>query len=183
MVFKNGIIDNFEVRFKSISKDKDRYFDTLIDLSEKGHLKTNQVLNFSAAGSLWIYDQYLEKGLLDIVEKDLRRGVASRDFHGPLFENTQVIFGRLWEMGEVDMVLRLYRAAITHRLKAIISEQAIRDKFDVDTKAHKESARWIKHYYPFLKDMIAEYAERLVEENIKNDDLTQFNSQLETIHP
>ena len=173
MAFKNGIIDGFKLSFKSIAKDDTRYFDMLFKLMEEEHLKQAEFLDYSSAGSLWIVQQYIENGHLEMVEKDLRRDVVSRDSHGALFENTRKILDVLLERGESDIVVRTYKAAISHRLKAITEEQKLRDKSKPSSQAHQQSAKWVKLYYPALRDMIRDYTALV-------DDLKFEESELET---
>ena len=126
-------------------------------LTEKGLLETSEVIECSGKGSLWISYQYIEKGLLDLVEADLKRDVTSRDFYGPLFENTQLVLERLLEVQENERVLSLYKSAIAHRLKAMEQESAIVRKFEKGSNAHGASKKWLKHYSPALKRIIKEY--------------------------
>ena len=88
LTLQNGILKNFQPKFKSISKDCDRYSDALFKLWEDGQFDRAEFLDLSAEGSLWIAFQYIGKGHIDLVEKDLMRDVTSRDFYGTLFENT-----------------------------------------------------------------------------------------------
>lgn len=181
MAFQDRIIVGFKLSFKSIAKDDSRYFDALFDLIEKEDIKQSEYIEYSSAGSLWIVQQYIEQGYLEMVEKDLRRDVASRDFHGPLFENTRKILDMLLERDEIDIVLRTYKAAITHRLKAITEEQKLRDKSQASTQAHKQSAKWVKHYYPALRDMILEYSALVQALNIPDSEQEIFQEKFSKV--
>ena len=157
-------------KFKSINKDFDRYFDALFNLSEAGEIETSDVLNLSSAGSLWIAFEYIDKGLLGLVEADIRRDVTSRDFHGPLFENTAMILERLIEVSEGDRVIAIYRAAIDHRLKALKAEGAMRDKTKI-VSARNASAKWVRFYMPAAKKMMKDYGALLMRLDRKDPEL------------
>ena len=181
MAFKDRIIDGFKLSFKSIAKDDSRYFDALFDLIEKEHIKQSEYVEYSSAGSLWIVRQYIEHGHLEMVEKDLRRDVVSRDFYGGLFENTLKVLDMLLERGETDIVVRTYKAAIKHRLKAITEEQKLRDKSKAVGQHNRPSSKWVRHYYPPLRDMIKDYETLVDELNIKDSELEIFRSKFSMI--
>ena len=178
-MFRDGIIEDFEPKFKSIARDCDRYFDALLDMNDKGLIETGDVIEYSGKGSLWISFQYIEKGLLDLVEADLKRDVASRDSYGPLFENTKLVLVRLLEVQQSKLVLSLYKTAISHRLKAMKAESANVRKFDKSTTAHGASKKWIKHHSPALKGIIKEYDEVLKSAGTFDSDLDRIRSDLE----
>ena len=178
-MFRDGIIEGFEPKFKSIAKDCDRYFDALLDINEKGLIETGEVIEYSGNGSLWISYQYIDKGLLDFVESDLKSDVASRDFYGPLFENTKLVLARLLEVQESELVLSLYKVAISHRISAMKEESAIVRKFEKGTTAHGASKKWIKHYSPALKGIIKEYDELLKSVGTFDPDLNRIQTEFE----
>lgn len=167
ITFSNGILTKFEPGFKSIRKDSDRYFDALFDLSEKGIIEANEVIQLSSDGALWITFQYIDKGLLDIVEADAKAAVISRDFYGHLFENTRLTLDRLLEISEVERVETIYRAAIKHRLKAMQEEAMLWKK---TRKKHPPNAKskWIGHYLGPLKNLIKDY-EKILADHAKTD--------------
>jgi hypothetical protein len=177
-MFRDGIIEGFEPKFKSIAKDRDRYFDALYELSEKGLIETSDVIEYSGRGSLWISYQYIENGLLDFVEADLKSAVASRDFYGPLFENTKLVLARILELEESKRVLSLYKVAISHRMRAMKAESAIVRKFGKGTNAHGASRKWIKHYSPALNGIIEEYGELLKSTGTLDPDLDRAKSEI-----
>lgn len=180
MTFRNGVIEGFEPKYKSIRKDHDRYLDALVDLSEKGIIQTSEIIQLSGAGSLWISYQYIERGHLDLVEADERRAVTSRDFFGPLFENTRLVLERLLEISEHDRVIAVYQAAIRHRLRAIKTEvtywQKARKKHPPDAQS-KQIARLM----PPLKNMIRDYKALLGRIERTDPTVQEFEQALETM--
>lgn len=169
--FRNGIIQSFEPKFRSIAKDCDRYFNALFDLSEQGLIDTKNVAQYSATGSLWIWYQYIENGFLDLVEAQLERDVTSRDFYGPLFENTTLVLARLWEKQEPQRVLSIHKSALVHRLKAIRAESATSKDVAKGRTARLASENWLKHYLPAFQGIIAEYEALLKTANTGDDEL------------
>ncbi len=147
-------------------------------LSEEGLIETNAVIEYSGKGSLWIAYQYIGKGLFDLVEADVRRAVTSRDFYGPLFENTRLVLARLVEAQESERVLSLYKAAISHRFRALNAKQAIVRKFAERSAAHDASTKWIKHYSPALKGIIDEYDVLLKSTEKCDPDLEKWRKEL-----
>lgn len=147
-------------------------------LNEKGLIETSAVIEYSGKGSLWISHQYIDKGLLDLVEADLKRDVTSRDFYGPLFENTQLVLARLLEVQENERVLSLYKSAIAHRLRAVKAESAIVRKFEESSTAHGASKKWLKHYSPALKGIIKDYDALLKASNKSDPDLENIRKAI-----
>ena len=159
MNFRDGVIEAFEPRFDTVSKDCDRYSDALIALIEAGSIDRKDYFDLNAAGSLWISFQYIENGLLDAVETDLIRGEANRDIFGAIHQNTQLTLTRLIEAGAFEQVMIIYRSAIEHRVRALNSELAILKKSR--DGGRKASSRWIEHYLPPLRTMVEDYGELL----------------------
>jgi hypothetical protein len=155
----------------------------LFALTEKGLLETSEVIECSGKGSLWVSYQYIEKGLLDLVEADLKRDVTSRDFYGPLFENTQLVLARLLEVQENERVLSLYKSAIAHRLKAMKEESAIVRKFEKGSNAHGASKKWLKHYSPALKRIIKDYGALLKGSNKSDPELENIRKAIRACDP
>lgn len=180
ITFRNGIIEGFEPNYRSIDKDGDRYFDALFNLSEKGLIEASDVIQLSGQGKLWISYQYIDKGLLDLVEANLLRTVSSRDFLGPLFENTCLVLERLLEESETDRVMTIYRAAIRHRLKAMKSEVALWQK---TRKKHPNngSSKWIRHHMPPLKKMMKDYRALLAGIGRSDEELAEFEQALKAL--
>jgi hypothetical protein len=150
----------------------------LCTLEEKGLIETKNVIEFSGRGSLWITYQYIEKGLLDLVQADLEQAVASRDFYGPLFENTELALARLFELQEHERALSIYKLAITHRLKAIKGEIATVRKTEKGKNAHGASKKWIKHHAPPLKRLVDQYETLLEKYGVNDPDLGAIRQTL-----
>lgn len=147
-------------------------------LNDRGLLETGDILERSSEGSLWISYLYIDEGHLDLVIADLKRDVTSRDFHGPLFANTRLVLERLLSVAENESVQSIYRAAIDHRLKAIRSEKAILRKSRRTNQAQKPSTKWLKHYIPPLKDMVADYEALLKQTNSSDPELENIKQTL-----
>lgn len=180
-VFQDGILEGFRPNFKSIGKDCDRYSDELVKLIDLEEIETRDYIQLSGKGSLWIEYQYIEQGLLDLVEAHVRSVVTGRDFYGQLFENTRSILGRLIECSEDERVCRLYRAAIEHRLKALKAEAALRDRSKSNRQARTSSAKWIEHYLPSVRKMIQDYEAILIRSARVDPELLEFQRSLQEI--
>lgn len=161
MIFKNGIIDGFTPKFKSIKIDCDRYFDALASLSEDGIIQSDEVLKYTSPGYLWIYFQYIENGYTDAIVADLKKDVTDRDFYGALFENTRLVLDRLMELSEHENVINVYKAAILHRLKAFKEEHSIFVNPRIKCEARNASKKWLKHYLPTFEKIVADYEKLL----------------------
>ncbi len=155
----------------------------MFQLSEDGIIPTDQVIKLSGDGSLWIVFQYIDKGLLDIVEADLRRDVVSRDFYGFLFENTRLTLDRLLEISEDDRVISTYRAAISHRLKALKSEASTRDNSKEKRDARNSSAKWVKHYLPAIKKIVSDYRDLLDRLGRSDPELDAYEKAIHALKP
>lgn len=181
IMFQDGILEGFSPNFKSISKDCDRYSNELDKLFEKDKIDTRDYIELNGKGSLWIAYKYIEKGLMDQVEANLRKYISSRDFYGPLFENTQAILKRLVDHDEQDRVFSLYRAATKHRLKALKEEAAVRDRPTSSKQARTASAEWVKHYLPAVKEMIQDYEAILASKASVDPELLIFQRSLQEL--
>ena len=176
-----GILTRFEVRFKSIRADCDRYSDELFELFEAGTIERAAYFELSANGALWIILQYIEAGCLDEVEAHVRKGITSRDLYGPLHDNSVATLEYLKERQEYDRVYRLFRAAIEHRLRALKDEAKTRDNGKQSRTARSASAKWVKHYLPAARKMVQEY-EKLLERNGHDDpQLSAFKRSLDAV--
>ncbi len=177
---RDGILEGFEPKFKSISKDADRYFDALVACSESGSIRTDQVIALSGAGTLWITYQYIDNGFLDLVEADMIRTVTSRDFFGPLFENTRLILNRLLLVAEPDRVIKIYRAAIKHRLNALKSISATRKKAQKQPDRIR-AEQWADTYIPALETMLQDYRALLVQIDKTDPELAEFDQMFQRL--
>lgn len=180
-MFRDDIIEKFSPNFKSIAKDCDRYSNELVKLIDSEVIEAREYIELSGKGSLWIAFQYIDQGLLDLVEAHVRRHVTSRDFYGPLFENTRATLARLIECSEVERVCKLYRAAIEHRLKALKAEAANRDRPTSDRQFRESAAKWVRHYLPAAKKMVKEYEALLASEAIVDSGLLAYQRSLQAI--
>jgi hypothetical protein len=180
-MINDGVLAGFSPNFKSIQKDCDRYSDELFKLIEVATIETRDYIQLSGKGSLWIVYQYIEQGHLDLVEAHVRGQVTSRDFYGPLHENTRLTLARLRERSQDERVCRLYRAAIEHRLKALKSEAAIRDRPKSDRQARTSSAKWVKSILPTVKKMTQDYEAMLAHRAGTDPELLVFQRSLQEI--
>lgn len=180
-MFHDDILKDFTPRFKSIRKDCDQYSDKLVELFDAEKIDTKEYIELNGKGSLWIALQYIEKGLLDDVETDVRKQVTSRDFYGPLFENTVAILAYLTERSEHDRVFRLYRAAIQHRLKALKDEAKTRDRPTLSRNARTASAKWIRHHLPAARKIVQDYEALLASNSRSDPELLIYQQSLHAI--
>lgn len=180
-MLQDGILEGFRPSFKSIRKDCDRYSGELVKLIELEAIEAREYIQLSGKGSLWIAYQYIEQGYLDLVEEHVRSDVTSRDFYGPLFENTRSILARLIKYSEVERVCGLYRAAIEHRLKALRDEAKTRDRPTSSGQARASSAKWVRHYLPAVKKMLQDYEAILASNASSDPELLVFQRSLRAI--
>lgn len=181
IMLQDGILAGFSPDFKSIQKDCDRYSDELVKMIEVQAVETQDYIQLSGKGALWVTYQYIEQGLLDLVEAHVRRQVTSRDFYGPLFENTHSTLARLIECSEDERVYNLYCAAIEHRLEALKAEAAIRDRPKSDSQARTSSAKWIAAVLPAVKKMTQDYEAILARKTRVDPKLLVFQQSLQEI--
>ncbi len=167
MAFENDLISGFKPRFKSIDRDCDRYSDILFAHHENDEIDAKQFLELNAKGSLWIIFEYIDRGLLDMVEQDLRQSIINRDSHGELHPQVLTIFERLLEISENERVISIYGAAIQHRLTYLLSNS---------TPTH-----WIGFYYRQLEPMISDFGALLDRLDADKNTLICFQQQLAKI--
>ncbi|MDF2764582.1 MAG: hypothetical protein K0S81_1576 [Rhodospirillales bacterium] len=115
MEYENGRIKGFELKFKSLNKDIERYQFALLDLLEAGKIelvppaKSLIASHYYDEGYAWIVDSYFERGLLDQLE---RYFTPEGEVHFPPGETTRKYLDRMLEMGESARVRRIWRAYI-----------------------------------------------------------------------
>lgn len=165
IIFKKGIIESFKPSFKSISKDKDRYFDAVFQLSEDGVIETSEILKLSNSGYLWITSQYIERGYLELVEADVIKSVTHRDLYGPLHANTKITIKALLQLSKCDTVQGIYRAAIEHRLRHLQNTSNKRRRF----------------FLPACKKLIKTYQVMLTSVGLTDPDLQKYAATLKEI--
>lgn len=180
-MYEDGILEGFTPNFKSIRKDCDRYSNELVKLFEADKIDTRGYLDLNAKGSLWIALEYIENGLRDEVEADLRKTMAGRDSYGALHENTRSTLARLIECSEHDRVFALYRAAIKRRLKALKEEAAIRDRPTSSVHARTASATWVEHYLPAVQDILQDYEAILARAGRVDTELVDYRRSLQKL--
>ena len=178
MTFRDGILEAFKPRFDSISKDCDRYSDALVACVDSGDIDRQDYFALSGKGSLWVAFQYIDGGFLDAVEAYIIRGETSRDIFGPLHENTRLTLDRLIEIGAIERVQTVYRAAIEHRIRALRSELAVQEKARRKQKAVR--SKWIEHYLPSLRSTIEAYGALLREHHLTDPNYDDYLTAVET---
>ena len=119
-------------------------------------------------------------GFLDLVEADMIRTVTSRDFFGPLFENTRLILNRLLLVSEPDRVIKIYRAAIKHRLNALKSISATRKKAQKQPDRIR-AEQWADTYIPALETMLQDYRALLVPIDKTDPELAEFDQMFQRL--
>ncbi|MCK0142426.1 hypothetical protein [Aliiroseovarius sp. F20344] len=180
-MFHDGILKDFTPRFKSIRKDCDRYSNELVELFDAEVIDTREYFELNGKGSLWIILQYIERGLLDDVEVKVREDVTSKDFYGPLFDNTVATLAYLTERSEHERVLRLYRAAIEHRLKALKDEAKTRDQQTLSRNTRTTSAKWIRQHLPPARKIVQQYEKLLAINGHSDPELSAFQQSLDAV--
>lgn len=153
----------------------------MADLSEDGTIQPNEVIKYSSPGYLWIYFQYIDQGYIDAIETDLIKKVKDRDFHGALFENTRLVLDRLMSLSEHERVIRVYQAAIKHRLKALKEEHAISINSKKKVESQNASKKWVKHYLPPFRKLVLEYEAQLSAIEQIDVDLDGYRSTIQII--
>jgi hypothetical protein len=114
MEFENGRIQGFQLKFKSLEKDTERYLFTLVDLLEAGKIQEVPGKSLYAThyddGYAWIMDCYFERGLFDQIEAYFTP--SGETFFGTFHADTVKYLDRLVAMGEGARVRRIWRAKI-----------------------------------------------------------------------
>ena len=164
MAFKNDLLVGFTPKFKSISRDHDRYSDILFEHHEQGDFDAKAFLDLNGAGALWITFEYIDRELFDMVEQYLRSTIINRDAHGPLHPQTIQIFERLLDVSQENRVIAIYTDAIKHRLAYQTS------------KSTPPKGR--KFYLPALKKMIADFETLLTSLNADQAVIADFRTAL-----
>lgn len=114
MEFEDGRIRGFQLKFKNLSDDTERYLFALAELLEAGKIQKVPGQSLYAShygeGYAWILDSYFERGLLDQIEDHFTPDgdVSFTPFH----ETTRKYLERMLEMGERARVRRIWRAQI-----------------------------------------------------------------------
>jgi hypothetical protein len=132
MEFRDGRIQGFQLKFKKLGEDTERY--ALLELSEAG--KIQQIPGKSLytthydEGHAWIMDCYFEKRLFDQLEDYFTP--QADDLFSPFYPATRQYLDRMLEMGESARVRRIWRA------KVFEATLANPDDFDVSLH-HGES--------------------------------------------
>lgn len=116
MEFKDGRIQGFQLKFKSLGKDTERYLFTLLELAEAGKIQQVPGKSLYAThydeGYAWILDRYFEKRLFDQLEKHFMPQADDLHVFSPFYPATRECLDRLLEMGESARVRRIWRAKI-----------------------------------------------------------------------
>jgi hypothetical protein len=112
---ENCRIKGFELRFKSLDKDIERYMFALLDLLEAGKIQlTPPVKSLVAShywdeGRDWILDSYFERGLFDQLEGHF---TPAGDVFFPPSPAARKYMDQMLEMNESARVRRIWRAYI-----------------------------------------------------------------------
>lgn len=132
---------------------------------------------------LWIALQYIEAGHLDLVEAHVRGDVSGRrGFYGPLHENTHALLERLVECSEHERVFSLYRAAISHRLKALKEEAINSEKAMPESHSWRTSKEWVDQYMPTTQKMIEDYKAILAAARRADPEVQVFAQSIQEIN-
>lgn len=116
MEYKDGLIQGFELKFRTISEDSERYLFALADLLDEG--KIEKVPGKSLydthyrQGFSWIIDCYFEAARFDALEAYFTP--SGEVFFGPIYEGEIEYLERMLELGEAARVRRVWRAHIGH---------------------------------------------------------------------
>lgn len=114
MEFRDGRIHGFQLKFKKLSEDTERYLFALLELSEAGKIQQVPGKSLYAThydgGYAWIMDCYFEKRLFAQLEDYFTP--QSGDFFSPFYPATRQYLDRMLELGECARVRRIWRAKI-----------------------------------------------------------------------
>ncbi len=114
MEFKDGRIQGFELKFKKVDDDTERYLFALVDLLEAGKIQEVPGQSLHAShydkGYEWIIDSYFEKGHLDKLEAHFTPSgeVSFAPMHPTHLEHLD----RMLDMGEHARIRRIWRAQL-----------------------------------------------------------------------
>jgi hypothetical protein len=112
---ENRRIKGFELKFKSLDKDIERYRFALLDLLEAGKIelvppaKSLIASHYDEEGYAWIMDSYFEKGLFDLVEQYF---TPAGEVLFPPSATTRRYLDRMLDTGQSACVRRIWRAYI-----------------------------------------------------------------------
>jgi hypothetical protein len=116
MEFEDGRIQGFELKFKSLSKDTERYLFALLELQEAGKIQLAPGESLYGArydqGYEWILDCYFEKRLFDQLEGNFTPQADDLHVFSPFSPTTQKCLDRMLAMGESARVRRIWRAKV-----------------------------------------------------------------------
>ena len=114
MEFRDGRIHGFQLKFRKLSEDTERYLFALLDLAEAGKIQQVPGKSLYAThydeGFAWIMDSYFEKRLFEELEAYLTP--QGEDFFSPFYAATRKYLDRMLAMGEVSRVRRIWRAKV-----------------------------------------------------------------------
>ncbi len=114
MEYRDGRIHGFQLKFRKLSEDTERYLFALLALSEAGKIQQVPGKSLYAThydeGHAWIMDCYFEKRLFDQIEEHLTP--QADDLFAPFYPATRQYLHRLLALGESTRVRRVWRAKI-----------------------------------------------------------------------
>lgn len=114
MEYRDGRIHGFQLKFKKLSEDTERYLFALLELSEAGKIQQVPGKSLYAThydgGHAWIMDSYFKKRLFAQLEDYFTP--QADDFFSPFYPATRQYLDRMLEMGERARVRRIWRAKI-----------------------------------------------------------------------
>ena len=184
MEFKDGRIQGFELKFKSLDQDTERYLFALVDLLDAGKIEQvpGQSLHQSHydEGYAWIMESYFEKGLFDQIEDYFTP--SGETFFGPFHDSQLKYMDRLISAGEDARVKRIWRAHIGLMKAHFWFFVGERDKNlnagGGDTQSLAARARDLK---TTMLSVMADYRAVLVEIGSSDSELAQVDGDIAAI--
>jgi hypothetical protein len=195
MEFKDGRIQGFELKFRSVAEDTEQYLFALADLLEAGKIQEvpGQSLYSSHydEGYAWIIESYFEKGLLDDLEAYFTP--SGEVFFAPMHETQLKYLGRMLDMGESARVRRIWRAHLglmKPHYWFFVSERNKGFKYNQDLswdteKGQRANYEKLAARVPELKrtllDVMADYRALLVRTGATEAELARVDAEIAAI--
>jgi uncharacterized protein DUF4240 len=132
---QTGRIKGFELKFKRLDKDIERYMFALLDLLEAGKIELTPLVKSLVASQFWddgldwILNSYFERGLFDQLEGHF---TPTGDVFFPPSATARKYMDRMLERGESARVRRIWRAYIGLARSRYWQFVHDRDKFEPD---------------------------------------------------
>jgi len=193
MEFKDGRIQGFDLKFKRVSDDTERYLFALVDLLEAGKIEEVAGQSLYAShyddGYKWIIDSYFEKRLLDKLEAHFTpSGEVS---FAPMHKTHLEHLDRMLDMGEHARIKRIWRAHlglmkqhywffVHERNKGFNYEPKLSSCYSMKEQRanYKKLAKRVPELKRTMLKVMADYRTRLVRTGATEVELARFDADI-----